>query len=59
MFGNSKKTIFIWNIHSGKVIKIFKEHKGDIYTVAISKSGNIIVSGCDNFKIKIWNICSG
>ncbi len=57
--GSYDKTIKIWNIASGQLIRTLQGHSGLVNSVAISPDGRTLVSGGGDKTIKIWNIASG
>ncbi|MBD1921335.1 serine/threonine protein kinase [Microcoleus sp. FACHB-831] len=57
--GSDDKTIKIWNLASGKLIRTLQGNSHQINSVAISPDGQTLVSGSDDYKIKIWNLASG
>ena len=57
--GNQDKTIKIWNLASGKLIRTLEGHSSIVNCVAISADGQTLVSGSLDNTIKIWNLASG
>lgn len=57
--GSSDKTLKLWDLQTGLVLKTFKGHSGSVYAIAISKDGNFIISASQDQTIKIWDIVSG
>jgi WD40 repeat protein len=54
--GSSDKTIKLWNIKTGELIRTLAGHGDGVQSLAFSQNGNILVScGFDNI-IKIWRV---
>lgn len=49
------KTLNLWDIESGKILKKFIGHKKDILSVSFSTDNRQIVSSSRDNSIKIWN----
>lgn len=54
-----KDTILLRNSYSGKCVRSFLGHVGDVLCVAFSPKGDILFSGGNDNMIKIWNTFSG
>lgn len=54
----SRCFIRIWDIRSGKIIKILKGHQDKVTSVA-SLNENILATGSDDKTIKLWKVSSG
>jgi WD40 repeat protein len=52
------KTIKLWNIHAGKLLKTLIGHTGSVESVAFS-NGIILASASWDNTIKLWNINTG
>jgi len=57
--GSRDKTIKIWNLHSGELMRTIAEHSGAVDFVFISPDRQTLVSGSDDNTIKVWNLHSG
>jgi WD40 repeat protein len=58
------KTIKLWNLHNGELLRTFNGHSSWVHSVAISPDGKTLVSGSSlnvsNFdSIKVWNLDTG
>jgi WD40 repeat protein len=55
--GSGDQTIKVWNLKTGKELKtITNIHKGDISSVAFSKSSLTFITSGDDKKIRVWKI---
>lgn len=65
--GTTNKLINIWDINTGKIIKVLKGHTSVIYSLEFSPDGSKLLSasglsddlGTTDDKIKLWNINTG
>jgi WD40 repeat protein len=60
--GCADKTIKVWNLKTGKLIRTLTEDLGEISSVAISPDGHLLAVGsCQHPKgnVKVWNLNSG
>ncbi|BAY29832.1 protein kinase [Nostoc carneum NIES-2107] len=57
--GSHDKTIKLWNLATGKLIRTLTGHSGWIHSVAFSRDGNILASGSEDKTIKLWNLVTG
>lgn len=46
----------VWNMQTGKCQRTFK-HKAPVWAVAISHE--LCITGCEQGKVKVWDIKSG
>ena len=53
------KTIKIWRIVDGKLIRILKGHKDAVYDLKFSFDGKLIASGSWDHTVKIWRVKDG
>jgi len=49
------KTLKLWDLDTGKELKIFKYHDDEVNCCAFSPDGKYIVSGSQDGMLKIWN----
>ncbi len=60
--GCADKTIKVWNLNTGKLIRTLTEDLGEVSSVAISPDGHFLAVGsCQHPKsnVKVWNLKSG
>jgi len=57
--GSSDKTIKLWDVQTGGVVKTFYGHTDVIYSVSISADCTRIVSGSSDHTIHLWDIQTG
>ena len=58
----SNKTINLWNLHTGKLIRTIAGHSEDVSSIAISPDGQFLASSsirCPKSNVKVWNLKSG
>lgn len=56
---DKKHSIELWNIETGKQLKILEGHTDLIKTLLFSDDGNFLFSGSLDKTLKIWNINTG
>ena len=57
--GSSDKTIKVWNLKTGDLLRTLTGHKSSVYCVAISADGQTLASGSVDGTIKVWNLKTG
>ena len=55
MFG-SDNTVRVWEVATGKCLKVFSGHQSDVNTIDESPNGKWIISSSDDCTMKIWDI---
>lgn len=53
------KTLKLWDVNNGSLVKTFKGHKAGVFCVAFSPNGRHIASGSWDHTIKLWNVKTG
>ena len=53
------RSIKIWNLQTGELIRTLEEHSSEIYCLAISADGQTIFSGSGNGSVNVWNLQTG
>jgi WD40 repeat protein len=57
--GSEDKTIKVWNLRTGQLLRTLTGHSEGIRSVAISPDGKLLASGGDDKTIKLWNLDTG
>jgi WD40 repeat protein len=57
--GSSDKTVRLWDIRTGKCLKILQGHTYWIRSVAFSPDGKTLASGNRDSTIKLWDVKTG
>ncbi|QFS52005.1 CHAT domain-containing protein [Nostoc sphaeroides CCNUC1] len=52
-------TVKLWNVDTGKEIKILKSHAGRVFGFSFSPDGKILASASDEGTMKLWNVNTG
>jgi WD40 repeat protein/tRNA A-37 threonylcarbamoyl transferase component Bud32 len=53
------KTVKLWNLTDGKLLRTMTGHKGGVLSVAINPKGKTLVSGSTDNQVKVWDLESG
>ncbi|NJO30609.1 MAG: WD40 repeat domain-containing protein [Richelia sp. SL_2_1] len=56
---STDKTIKVWDLKTGQLLRILEGHEDGVYTVAISQDEQIIASGSADNTIKLWHLETG
>jgi WD40 repeat protein len=57
--GSRDKTIKIWDLETGELIRTLKGHQDGVDAIALSADGEIIASGSSDKTIKLWHLQTG
>jgi WD40 repeat protein len=57
--GSNDKTLKLWDVASGSVIRTFSGHSSWVYSAAFSPDGKQAISGSNDKTLKLWDIASG
>lgn len=52
-------TVRMWDVKSGRELRVFDGHSDDVFTVAISPDSCYIASGGEDKTVKIWDSING
>src|ERR671932_616613 len=53
------KTIKLWNLRTGKLLRTLTGHSDIVQAVTISPDGKLIASGSNDKTVKLWNLDTG
>lgn len=56
---DSGNTVRLWNLESMTEQYCLKGHKGAILDLALSKTGDIVVSGSEDHTVRVWSTITG
>jgi len=56
--GSSDKTARLWDVVSGKEIRVFRGHSGGIASVCLSADGKWLVTGSDDKTARLWDVAT-
>jgi WD40 repeat protein len=57
--GSKDKTMKLWNIANGRVLRTFSGHTDRVSSVCFSPDGKQALSGSSDYTIKLWDIATG
>src|SRR5688572_5069652 len=57
--GSGDKTIRLWEVNTGRLIRALSGHGGTVRSVAFSPDGKMIASGSEDKTIKLWQVSTG
>jgi WD40 repeat protein/tetratricopeptide (TPR) repeat protein len=61
--GSKDKTIMLWEVSSGKILRSLEGHRkhnrGEVYSVAFSPNERLLASGSGDHTIKLWDVFTG
>jgi WD40 repeat protein len=53
------QTLRLWDLESGKTIRMFEGHSGAVNAVAVTLDGRLAVSASDDQTLRLWDLESG
>ncbi|MGB7924276.1 MAG: caspase family protein [Pyrinomonadaceae bacterium] len=57
--GGDDYTVRLWEISSGKELKVFRGHEDEVDSVAFSPDGKWLASGSADRTARVWDVASG
>ena len=57
--GSWDKTVKLWSLPDGALVKTLEGHKGSVESVAIGSDGKLLVSGDHDATVKLWSLPDG
>lgn len=53
------RLIKLWDIMTGKEIRVLKDHSDTVYSLSFSPDGKLLASGAADRAVKVWDVASG
>lgn len=53
------KTISIWDVQAGKLLRVLEGHSSRVNSIAFSPDGKLLVSGSHGNPVKLWSVSEG
>jgi WD40 repeat protein len=53
------RLIKLWDVASGKEIRVLKDHSDTVYSLSFSPDGKLLASGAADRAVKVWDVASG
>jgi mitogen-activated protein kinase organizer 1 len=50
------KTVFVWDVASGQIIRRLQGHFGKVFSVAFNQDAQILASGGFDAKVMLWDM---
>src|SRR5262245_34501950 len=57
--GGADKSVRLWDVATGQVIKTFDGHADEVHGVAVSADGRFILSGGFDKTVRLWDVMNG
>jgi Tol biopolymer transport system component len=57
--GSDDKTIKLWDVATGTLLRTLSGHTADVNSVAFSPDGKLLASGSEDNTIKLWDVAKG
>src|SRR5215469_8763331 len=57
--GSSDKTVRLWDLHTGKCVRVLEGHTQGVWGVALSADGQAAISGSADNTVRLWDLHTG
>jgi WD40 repeat protein len=57
--GSDDRTVRLWNVQTGRQLKMLQAHTGPVWSVAFHPDGRTLASGSEDETIKFWDVQTG
>ena len=57
--GSSDNTIHLWDVTSGRPVRLLTGHKAQVFSVAFSPNGAMLASASADHTVKLWDVAGG
>jgi WD40 repeat protein len=57
--GSTDSTVIIWDIATGRELRVLQGHEGAVRALSCSRDGRLIASGASDKLIKLWDVQTG
>jgi WD40 repeat protein len=57
--GSSDKTVRLWEVSSGRALRVLRGHKSQVTSVAFRPDGRTLTSASADGTVRLWDVASG
>nr|VFJ48179.1 MAG: Serine/threonine protein kinase [Candidatus Kentron sp. FM]VFJ48217.1 MAG: Serine/threonine protein kinase [Candidatus Kentron sp. FM]VFK07531.1 MAG: Serine/threonine protein kinase [Candidatus Kentron sp. FM] len=57
--GSFDDTLKLWDATTGRAMRVFRGHEGDVWSVALSPDGSRALSGSSDDTLRLWDVATG
>ncbi len=57
--GSSDNTIHLWDVTTGRSVRLLTGHKSQVFSVAFSPNGAMLASASGDHAVKLWDVAGG
>jgi hypothetical protein len=57
--GSEDKTVRLWRVADGALLRTLEGHTGSVYSVAFSPDGQTLASGSEDNTVRLWRVADG